>query len=156
MTYDKVFKYGTCKESQYGHRPAQGIRFFCRDGNKSINSLWGLETAGVSLCERGRVCRQTDTDTGPEDCLHGQALRKSYAGDSPIRPIQGPNVKRNCQRGYRSLTRQRPGEWQNQRKRKEQLSWNIALTGCHHARSARHTSFLFLIKVGLPTLVRIM
>jgi hypothetical protein len=36
------------------------------------------------------------------------------------------------------------------------LRWNIALTGYRYAKSARHTGFLSLIKVGVPTLVKIM
>lgn len=153
MTYDKIFQYGTCKESQYGYEFAQRIRFAIRDSNNSINPIRDLEATGVSLREGGRVCRQTYSNTRPEDCLHGQALRKSCAGDPPIRPIKGTNVKRNSNRGFGSFTLQRSEEWLSQGKRKEQLSWNIALTGCHYARSARHTSFLSLINVGVPTLV---
>ena len=156
MTYVKVFKYGTCKESQHGYRLAQGIRFFRRDSKNSIIPLRGLEAAGVSLREGGRVCRQTNSNTRQEDCLHGQALRKSHAGITPIRPIQGPNIERSGHQGSRSPTLPRSEEWLSQGKRKEQLSWNIALTGYRYARSARHTGFLSLIKVGVPTLVKIL
>ena len=156
MTYAKVFKHGTCKESQHGYRLAQGIRFFRRDSKNFIIPLRGLKAAGVSLREGGRVCRQTNSNTRQEDCLHGQTLRKSHAGNTPICPIQGSNIERSGHRGSRSLTLQRSEEWLSQGKRKEQLSWYIALTGYHYARSARHTDFLSLTKVGVPALVKIM
>jgi hypothetical protein len=156
MTYDEIFKCGTCKESQYGHRLAQEVRFFCRDGNNVIIPLRSFEAAGVSLRKGSRVCRQTNSNTRQEDCLYGQAVRKSYAGITPIRSAQGSNFERNGHRSPRSLTLQRSEEWLSQGKRKEQLSWNIALTGCRYARSARHTNFLSLIKVGALTPARIM
>jgi len=156
MTYAKVFKYGTCKESQHGYQLAQRIRFFFRDSKKSIIPLRGLETASVSVCENGRVRWHTNSNTRKKDCLHGQTLRKSHAGITPIRPIPRANIKRSGHRSSRGLTLQRSEEWLTQRKRKEQLSWNIVLTGYRHARSAKHTGFLSLIKVGVPTLVKIM
>ena len=54
MTYDKIFKYGTCKESQYGYRLAQKIRFFCRDGNYAVITVRNLEATSVSLRKGGR------------------------------------------------------------------------------------------------------
>lgn len=156
MTYDKIFKYGTCKESQYGYRLAQKIRFFCRDGNNSVSTLRNLETTGVSLRKGGRVCRQPNSGTRPEDCLHGQTLRKSLTGDPPIRQIEGTNDKRSGLGGFGNLTLQRSEEWLNQGEQNEQLSWNTALTDCRHERSAKPTSFLSQIKIGVPTLKEIM
>lgn len=155
MTYGKIFEYGTGKESQYGHRFTQGIRLSYRDGNHSVSSLWDLETAGVPVRKRGRDCRQSNSNTRQKNCLHRQAFRKSYSGNSPVCPIQGPKFKRSSHRGYRSLTLQRSREWQSQRKRREQSSLNIVLTDCQGTESAKHTSFLFLIKVGASASVRI-
>ena len=114
MTYDKIFKYGTCKESQYGYRLAQKIRFFCRDGNYAVIPVRNLEAAGVSLRKGGRVCRQSNSGTRPEDCLHGQALRKSYTGNTPIRRIKGQTMSEVVYGGLGSLTLQRSEEWLSQ------------------------------------------
>ena len=156
MTYAKVFQYRTCNESQHGYRLAQRIRFLHRDSKKSIIPLRHLETASVSLRENGRVCRQTNSNTRQEDCLHGQTLRKSHAGITPIRSNQESNIERSGHRISRGLTLQRSEEWLKQGKRKEQLSWNTALTGYRYVRSDRHIGYLSLIKVGVPTLVKIM
>ena len=156
MTYGKVFKYGTCNESQHGCRFAQRIRFLLQDSKKSIILLRDFEAASVSLRENGRVCWQTNSNTRKEDCLHRQTLRKSHTGIASIRPIPGSNIKRSGHRGSRSFTLQWSEEWLSQGKLKEQLSWNIALTGYRYVRSARHIGFLSLIKAGVPTLEKIM
>jgi hypothetical protein len=152
MTHDKVFKYGTCKESQYGYQFAQKIRFSLGGGNNSVVPIRALEASGLSVHKRSRVCRQTDSCARPENSFHGQTLRKSHARYTTICPIEGANDKRSSYRSFGSLTLQRPEEWLSQRERKEQLNWNISLTGWHHARSAKRTIFLSLINVGVPIL----
>lgn len=153
MTHDKVFQYGTCNESQYGYQFAQEIRISFGDSNNSVIPLRDLEAAGISVHKRGRVCWQSDSCARQEDSLHGQTLRKSYARYTTIRPFEGAGDKRSSYRSLGSFTLQRSEEWLSQREREEQLSWNIALTGWHHARSARPTIFLSLTNVGVLTLI---
>ena len=153
MTHDKIFQYGTCKESQYGYQFAQKIRFSFGDSNNSVIPIRDLEAAGISVHKRGRVCRQSDSCARPEDSLHCQTLRKSYARHTTLCPIEGANDKRSSYRSFGILTLQRSEEWRSQRERREQLSWNIVLTGWHHVRSARRTIFLSLTNIGVPTLM---
>ncbi len=153
MTHDKIFKYGTCKESQYGYQFAQKIRFSLGGSNSSVIPLRTLEASGLSVHKRSVFRRQTDSCARPEDSLHGQTLRKSNARYTTLCPIEGANDKRSGYRSFGSLTLQRPEEWLSQKERKELLNWNISLTGWHHTRSAKRTIFLSLTNVGRPTLI---
>ena len=150
MTHGQIIEHRTGNENQYGYRLAQRIRFSFRGGNSSVDTLWDLKATGVSLCEGGGSRRQAGSSARPEDCLHGQAAGKSHRGIAAIRPIQRSIVKRSGHRGLNSLSPRRLEAWSNRRKRKESLSWNIVLTGCHHVRSAKHTSFSCLRKAGAP------
>jgi hypothetical protein len=140
------------KENQYGNRLSQGIQFVCRGCSSPVSPIRDIEATGVSLCEGGRVCRQTDSSAGSEDCLHGQTLPKSYADVTAICPIQGANIKRSGHTGLGGFTLQRSEAWLSRGKGFEKLSWNTALTDCQHEKSAKHTRFSSLTKLGVQAL----
>ena len=152
MTYGEVIKYRTGKESQYGNRLAEEIRLCFQSGKRSVNPMWNIQAAGIPLCQGGRSRRPTGSSARPEDCLYGEVIRKSLRGITTIRSIQGSNVKRRGHRGIKGLSLQKVEAWSDQGKRKDPLSWNIVMTGCHHIRSAKCTSFWCLKKVGLSAL----
>jgi hypothetical protein len=152
MTHGQVIKYRTSKESQYGYRLAQGIRFCFRGGNSSVNPMWDLQAPGIPLCQGCGSSRPAGSSAGPEDSLHGKAVRKSRRGTTAIRSIQGSNVKRSGHRGPEGLALQRLETWSDRGKRKDPLSWSIVLTDCHHVRSAKRTSFSCLKKDGVSAL----
>jgi len=150
MTHGKIIEHRTGKENQYGYRLAPGIRFCFQGGNGSVVKIWDFKTTGISLCQGGGTRWQAGSSARPEDCLHGQAIGKSYRAIAAIRPIPRSIDKRSGHRGLNSLSSGRLEAWSSRRKRKESLSWNIVLTGCHHVRSAKHTSFSCLRKAGAP------
>jgi hypothetical protein len=149
MTHEQIIEHRTGKESQYGYRLAHEIRLCFRSGNSPINPMWNLQAPGISVCQGGGSRWQTGSCARPEDSLHGEVIRKSFTGITAIRSIQGTNVKRSGHRGLDGLAPQRLEAWSDRGKRKDPLSWNIVLTGCHHVRSAKHTSFSSLRKVGV-------
>lgn len=149
MTYEKIFQYGTSSADQQRNRFAQGILGSYRSGIGIVKSIQDIETAGVSLCEGGRCGWRTDSGAGPEDRLYRQAFQKSYTSITSICSIQGANVERSRHKGIGSLSLQQRSEaWLSRGKRIDQLSWNTALTGCRHEKSAKHTSFSSLAKFG--------
>ena len=152
MTYGQVIKYRMGKESQYGNRLVEEIRLCFRGGKRAVNPMWNIQAAGIPLCQGGRSRRPTGSGARPEDCLHGEVIGKSLTGITAIRSIQGSNVKRSGHRGIKGLSLQRVEAWSDRGKRKDPLSWNIVMTGCHQVRSAKRTSFWCLKKVGLPVL----
>lgn len=149
MTYDKIHQRRTCKEGQHGNRPAQGIQHAFRGSRGAVSSIWHFEATGLSIREGCRVCWQTDLSAGPEDCLHGKTLPKSYTGITAICPIQGTNAKRSGDTGLGGFSLQRSQAWSSRGKRIEQLSWNTVLTDCQHEKSGKHTRFSSLTKLGV-------
>lgn len=154
MTHGKIFQHRTGQENQYGNQLAQGTQFHCRGGSSPVSQIRDIETTGVSLCEGGRVCRQTGSSAGPEDSLHGQTLPKSYADVTSICSIQRTNIKRSGHTGPGGFTLQRSEAWLSRGERFEKLSWNTSLTDCQHEKSAKHTRFSFLIKLGARAMVK--
>lgn len=148
MTHGKIFQHRTSQESQYGNQLAQRTQFHCRGGSSPVSQIRDIEATGVSLSEGGRVCRQTDSSAGSEDCLHGQTLPKSYADITAICPMQGTDIKRSGHTGLGGFTLQRSEAWLSRGKGFEKLSWNTALTDCQHEKSGKHTRFSSLIKLG--------
>ena len=154
MTHDKVYQYRTRKENQYGSLLSQGIRLACRGCSRVVIPIRDIEATGVSLCEGGRVCRQTDSSAGSEGCLHGQTLPKSYTIVTAICPIQGTNIKRSGHTGLGGVSLQRSEAWISLKKGFEKLSWNTALTDCQHEKSGKHTRFSSLTKPGARALTK--
>lgn len=148
MTHGKIFQHRTGQEDQYGNHLSQGIQFSCRGSSSPVSQIRNIEATGISLYEGGRVCRQTGSRAGSEDCLHGQTLPKSYADVKAICPIQGANIKRSGHTSLGGFTLQRSEAWLSRGKEFEKLSWNIALTDCQHEKSGKHTRFSSLIKLG--------
>jgi len=154
MTHDQVFQYRTSQEDQYGNLLSQGIQFSCQGGSGPVGPIRHIEATGISLCEGGRDCRQTDSRAGSEGCLHGQTLPKSYAIVTAICPIQGTNLKRSSHTGLGGVSLQRSEAWKSLGKGFEKLSWNIALTDCQLEKSGKHTRFLSLTKPGARSLTK--
>lgn len=152
MTYDKIFQHRTSQENQYGNRLSQEIQFACRGCSCPVSPIRDIEATGVSLYEGGRICRQRDSSAGSEDCLHGQTLSESYAGVTAICPVQRADIKRSGHTGLGGFTLQRSEAWLSRGKGFEKLSWNTALTDCQHEKSAKHTRFLSLTKLGVQPL----
>jgi hypothetical protein len=152
MTHGQIIKYRTGKKSQYGNQLAEGIRLCFRGGKRFVNPMWNIQAPGIPLCQGGRSCWPTGASARPEDCLHGEVVRKSLTGITAIRSIQGSNVKRSGHRGPEGLALQRLETWSDRGKRKDPLSWSIVLTDCHHVRSAKRTSFSCLKKDGVSAL----
>jgi hypothetical protein len=152
MTHGKVYQYRTRKENQCGRRLSQGIRFDCRSCSRPVIPIRNIEATGVSLCEGGRVCRQKNTSSRSEGCLHGQTLSKSYASVTAICPIQGTNAKRSGHTCLGSFSLQRSEAWLSRGKGFEKLSLNTVLTDCQHEKSGKHTRFLSLTKFGVRAL----
>lgn len=148
MTYDQVFQHRARQEDQYGHILSQGIQFSCQGGSGPVSPIWHIEAPGVSLCEGGRVCRQTDSSAGSEGCLHGQTLPKSYAIVTTICSTQGTNIKRSGHPGLGGFSLQRSEAWKSLGRGFEKSSWNTALTDCQHEKSGKHTRFSSLTKPG--------
>jgi len=152
MTYDQVFQHRTCQENQYGTILSQGIRFSCQGSSGPVSPIRHIEAPSVSLCEGGRVCRQTDFSAGSEGCLHGQTLPKSYAIITAICPIQRTNIKRSSHPGLGGFSLQRSEAWKSLGRGFEKSSWSTALTDCQHEKSGKHTRFSSLIKPGARAL----
>ena len=154
MTHDQVFQQRTSQEDQYGHILSQGIQFSCQGGSGPVSPIRHIEATGISLCEGGRACRQTDSRARSEGCLHGQTLPKSYAIVTAICPIQGTNIKRSGHPGLGGVSLQRSEAWISPGKGFEKLSWNIALTDCQHEKSGKPTRFSSLTKPGARALTK--
>lgn len=154
MTHDKVFQQRTSQEDQYGNILSQGIQISCQGGSGPVSPIRHIEATGVSLCEGGRVCRQTDSSAGSEGCLHGQTLPKSYTIVTAICPIQGTNIKRSGHTGLGGVSLQRSEAWISLKKGFEKLNWNTALTDCQHEKSGKHTRFSSLTKPGARALTK--
>ena len=152
MTHDKVFQHRTSQEDQYGNILSQGIQFSCRSGPGPVSPIRHLETTGISLCEGGRDCRQTDSRAGSEGCLHGQTLQKSYAIVTATCPIHGTDIKRSGHTGLGVFSLQRSEAWISLGEGFEKLSWNTALTDCQHEKSGKHTRCSSLTKPGARAL----
>jgi hypothetical protein len=149
MTHDKVKQYRARKESQCGSCLTQGIRFDNRGCRRTFVPIRDIEAAGLSLCERGGVCRQKNTCTGSENCFHGQTFPKSYAGAKAICSTQGSNAKRSGRTSLGDFYLQRSEAWISRGKEFEELSLNTVLTDSQHAKSAKHTRFSCLTKLGV-------
>ena len=155
MTHDKIFQHRASQENQYGNCLSQGIPFYCRGCGSPVSPIRDIKATGVSICEGGRVRRQTDSSAGSENCLHGQALPESYAGIETIYPAQGTNVKRSGNTGLGGFSQQRSETWFCKGEEFAKLSWNTALTDCSHEKSGKYTKFSSRIKHGSQPLKKL-
>ena len=141
MTHGEIFHFGagTAYQCRSGIDQATKV---CRSGSESLGSpVRDLQTSGLPVCARSRGRWETGADSGSKDRLYRQATREPDPGNPSIYKVHGTKLKRDCNPGLGSFSKQGSQAWLSGANTSERFIWNTALIDCRAKRLPKPTNF---------------